>query len=656
MASEGEVHGVTGKLSQLLADTIINLHPHVSRLAESEREAFRAKFLDGLEDHSAELVGPLLNAVTNSSTLPSEIRGLVQELGAPTEQFTGIISQFFVFGIMFTLAQAMLAPFVQQLNNDIWSSHPDRPISPPDIATAVVRGIGFGDSAQELVPQWAFDEAKKSGFGTQQFATMVGVTGMAPALQLLFEMIRRGIIEEGDIASGGTTLVGGIKQSDVKDEWIPFVSKLRYIQPSPIDMVRAAVQDQWDDTVGSGSTYDEAKKWAQVLGLEPGGYLNDNPDWFNLLYNTAGRPPGPVEMMHAANRGLTDWDSRGSASVSFSQAISESDIKDKYIPLLKQLAVYWPPSGEVGSLLKEGGLDVTQAESYWAANGVPPELAKAYLYVAQIQQVTQDRAIAKADILTLIQENAITDDEALTMLAEVGYSGTNAEFLIEMAHFRFELEALRNSVRTVSNLYTTRKINAVQAKAAMQGFGIPQAQIDTLLATLTHQLAAETAIPTAAQIASALYYGVVNQSTAMAYLQQLGYDPVNAYILLSVRMHGPLPNPPPGYVPVSSGPATPPTTGTGGPIGPGDIAQGLPTTNTVVIANASTFADQLTPTSYNLNPVTYSVLVASPLINVSSSGLITLNGTPLPGAVQISGTMTDNLGSTGTWAYTLTFN
>lgn len=654
MAKEHEVNAVTGKLSQLLADTIINLHPHVARLAEQEKEAFRATFLDGLEEHTAQLVNPLLHAVTSTTSTPDELRGIIQELGEPTEQFTGIISQFFVFGIMFTLAQAMLAPFVQQLNNDIWSSHPDRPLSPPDLATAVVRGIAQNDSAGTTVPRWAVDEAKKSGYDVGPFSNLVGITGMAPNLQLLFEMVRRGIIEEGTLDGGGETLVSGIQQSDVRDPWIPFVKDLRYVQPSPVDMVRAAVQDQWDD---EPVDYDFArqKQWAVTLGLEPGDHLGGNPDWFNILINSAGRPPGPVEMGVAAKRGIIPWTGRGVSETTFEQAISESDIKNKWTPILEALADYWPPPGEVGTLLREGGLNVEQAKAYWTADGVPAELGAALLYVSQIQQVTQDRALAKGDIEQLIQENAISDDDALTMLAEIGYSGTNAEFLIEMAHFRFELEALRTSIRTVSGLYTTRKINAVQAKAALQGFGIPQSQIDTLLTTLTHQLQAETTIPTAAQIASALYYGVVSQSTAMAYLEQLGYDAVNAYIVLSVRMHGPLPNPPPGYTPVSSGTTTPPVTGTGGPIGVGDIQQSLPTTNTVLLTNIGSFADQLVPTSYNENPVTYTTLVSSPFVNVSSSGAVTAIGTPATGAVQVSGTMTDNNGSTGTWSYTLTF-
>lgn len=524
---------VHDRLAQLLGETVIHAAPYVQEHVQAARAQANHDFLEGLEQHSAGLMGPLLNSVVGAGEIPPEIMILLQELGVPTEQFTGIISQFFVFGVMFQLAGAMLAPFTQQVQNDVWQAHPDRPIDPAAIATAVVRGIGYGDTAGETVPAWAFTEAAKSGYGTEAFSTMVGVNGMAPALQLLFEMVRRGIIDEGALNGGGTTLISGIQQSDVKDEWIPYVTKLRYEQPSPVDFVRAAVQAQMP--------YAEAASWATKVGLEPPDYLDGNPDWFALLYRTYGRPPGPVEMGHAANRGLTTWTGTGADSISFEQAISESDIKDKYIPLLQQLAVYYPPNGEIRTLLLHGGIDAQTAKALWEKNGVPAYLADAYLHLAQIEQVTQDKALAKGDILALVQEQAIPDNIALGLLGQVGYSGDNAEHLLQMAHFRFELDAIKAAVRKVGSLYIGRKINASQAQEALKGTGMPDAQIQSLLETLTHQRDAEVQTPTSAQVLAGFHYGVIDQGTATSMLVGMGYDPWSAWFILSAREHEPLP-------------------------------------------------------------------------------------------------------------------
>jgi hypothetical protein len=483
-----------------------------------------------MEQHNAAMMGDLLKSVTESSTIPAELEKLLAELGVPTEQFTGIISQFFVFGVMFTLAQAMLAPFVQQVQNDVWSSHPDRPISPPDVATAVVRGIAYGDSSGVTVPAWALSEAAKSGLGPEAFTTMIGVTGMAPSLQLLFEMVRRGIISDGTLNGGGTTLISGIQQSDIKDEWIEYVSKLRYVQPSPIDFVAAAVQAQMP--------YDEASSWATKVGLEPPGYLDGNPDWFKLLFDVHGRPPGPVEMGHAANRGIIPWDGTGPDALTFAQAIAESDIKTKWTDVLKQLAIYYPPNGEIRTLLMHGGIDDATAVSLWEKNGVPSYLATAYLHLAKIEQVTQDKALAKGDILTLVQEQAITDDEALSLLSQIGYGGDNATHLLEMAHFRFELDAIKSAVRKVTSLYVSRKINATNAKAALQDIGMPQTQIDSLLVTLTHQRDAEVLVPSPSQVTGGVYYKLITPAEGQSMLEGMGYDPWSAWFVICDRLHG----------------------------------------------------------------------------------------------------------------------
>lgn len=555
-----QVHHIQSKFASLLAETILGVAPHVQEHVQNARAEANHDFLEGMEQHVATLVRPILEGYTGQGNVPPELVALLGELGVPTEQYTGIISQFFVFGVMFQLAGAMLGPFVQQVNNDVWSAHPDRPLSPPDIATAIVRGFSPGDSGGTTVPDdWAA-VAAMSGFDASTFATQVAITGMAPALQLLFEMIRRGVIEEGELNGGGQTLTSGIQQSDIRDEWIESVTKLRYAPPSPTDLVAAAVRHQ-DDTLPDGTDLSYWETLAESLGLEPPGWINGNPNWFNMLYNISGRPPGPQEMARLANRGQLEWAGTGSTVLSFQQGIAESDIKDKWYAPLVKLAEYWPAVGEIGALLREGGITEDQAETYWKAEGVPTELMGALKYVNTVQQITQYKALNVGSITQLVQENAITDTEALTLLAEVGYSGDNAEYIIESAHFRYELEALRRSVETISSNYVSKGLTATQAQEGLQGLGMPQSQVDQLLATLTYQRSASVLIPTVAQMASAFYYGIVDYQTALSFLMEQGYSEDNAWIVLSVRMHAPI-QPAPSGVSIPAPAAIPTATTT----------------------------------------------------------------------------------------------
>ena len=88
---------------------------------------------------------------------------------------------------------------------------------------------------------------------------------------------------------------------------------------------------------------------------------------------------------------------------------------------------------------------------------------------------------------------------------------------------------------------------------------------------------------------------------------------------------------------------------------PGTITQCTPTARTVSqAASGSSFADQLAASGVG-GPATYVVTSANPHLTVSSTGAVGTVGGPLaPGTYEISGTVTDALGDTGTWQYELT--
>lgn len=510
------------KFAQILSEVIIHAIPHTSDVSEQTRERFRAAFLDGLEQHNKSLVGDLIATLKSEGLPPDELSPLLDEIANPTEQFTGIVSTIFIYGLAITIAQTMLAPFVQAVTNNIWSAHPDRPLDPSAIATAVVRGIGLGDSSGVTVPDWALSEGAKSGFDADVMNTYIGTSGLAPALELLFQMVRRDVIDD-------SLLTEGIKESDIKDKWIPYVEKLRYVTPSPVDLVQAAVRNQMP--------YDTAKGYAIQFGLEPAGYLNGNPDWFDLLYDTAGRPPGVIELLDLAKRGFIPFDGTGPEVLSIQQAVSESDIKNKWFPAIVDLARYYPPIGETRTLLERGWITDDQAMVFFAAQGVDATLATAYINMAHTEQIAQDKALAKGDIESLIQENVITDTQALSLLKRIGYTDDNANFIVEMAHFRYEMEALRSGIRQVEQLYTKFKITAAEAKTALDAYGLPETNVTSLLDTMTIQRDANVQLPTPGQLVGAAYYGVIDAATAIQGLEQLGYDQWSAWLVLSARLH-----------------------------------------------------------------------------------------------------------------------
>lgn len=552
MSSTGDA---ASKIAKLLGETIIHHAPFSAEINERTRRKITDEWIDGLEEHTAPLIGPFLQHVLEATNAPPEVRAFLAEGIGPTQAFSGILTQIFAYGVANQILTAGLTPYMASLLQDSWShgvaEGTGLPISPADIATGVIRGIVPGTVSDVPIPEWAAPEAAKSGTSHEQMQYLADITGMPPDATSLFEMIRRGIIDEAQLTEA-------LKQSDLRDQWIPSFSKVRYITLTPADIVRATVQSQMVDVAmpegvtsevgtpppGAGPGYAAGAAWAQALGLEPPGWVNGNPDWFRILYDTYGRPPGPVEMGRAANRGFIPWEGQGPEELSFAQAISESDVKDKYIPLLKKLAVYYPPNGEIKTMVMHGAITDEQAIALWQANGVTLEIANAYLYLAKTERITQEKAIAKGDILSMVKEQILDDAQATELLADVGYRGDDAALLIKMAHYQYSLEVLRRTVGRISTLYVQHKVDDAAARSALGQVGLANDAIDSLMQSLSAERAAAVIVPTGSQVASAMYYKVIDQETAMQLLEDLGYEPWTAWFTLSTRMHGPLPNEP----------------------------------------------------------------------------------------------------------------
>ncbi len=109
--------------------------------------------------------------------------------------------------------------------------------------------------------------AEANGYTHEQLDIFIGNTGEPLGLEQLLEGLRRGFISEA-------TTERGIKQSRIRNEWIPLALKLRYAPMSVADAVNAVVQNHLSDA--------EAARISKENGLDPSAYP--------ILRETAGEP------------------------------------------------------------------------------------------------------------------------------------------------------------------------------------------------------------------------------------------------------------------------------------------------------------------------------------------------------------------------------
>lgn len=522
-------HRTASKFAQLLGDVLIHHAPVTARINAEETRRQVDDWLEGLEGHTATFVGPFLKQVLEHTDPPEAVKALLVETINPTAAFSSTLEQIFLWGIISSIVSAAVQPFLQGVSNDLWAAAAAttgaRPVDPGILATAAGRGFTFPQAPTVTVAPGLYTEAAKSGISADDLNLQASLVGLPPALQELFELKRRGIIGDDDVAKG-------LREGDFRDDWISTVVQLAHAWLTPGDFVRAAVQAQM--------TYQDARDWAYRTGLDNTtavpvvtGGTEATPDMFGLAFSIAGRPPGPQELGRMANRGLIPWDGTGADALTFQQGIAESDVKTKWTAALKQLEVYVPPPRQVGSLLEHGAITADQAVKFWTDGGVPEDLAKGYLYMTEQEHIGQDKLLAKGEITTGYFDGIINKTDAVTMLGLLGFRDDVAEQILAIVDFRREIQAINKVISKVGTYYAAFKISPTNAKQALEDVGVSGEQADTLMATWNELRIQPLRIPTTGEISAAVKYGTLTIPEALEKIERLGYEPEDAAIVLS---------------------------------------------------------------------------------------------------------------------------
>jgi hypothetical protein len=532
MAANQQAHENAGKLAQLLGEVLIHHAPHTARIDAETRRQFTEQFLEELEDHTAEKIGPFLQELFDGVEIPESLRPIVKDAIGPQAQFSAIVTQLFLYGIVSQLLSTSIQPFLQGVTNDLWTKAVDAgiavPVSPAVIATAAARGLELGDAPTVTMPAWAYTEAAKSGVGAADINLQASIVGTPPAPQELFELQRREIITSDDVARG-------LAEGDTRDDWIPQLQQLAHGWLTPLDFVRAAVQAQM--------SYSDAKDWATKTGLDTSTGLpitasdvGGSNDMFGMAWAIAGRPPGPQELATMALRGIIDWEGTGAGATTFQQGIAESDVKTKWTPALRALSTFVPTATEIGSLLERGAIDKATAIGYWEARGVPTALANGYAYIAEQQHIGQDKLLAKSEILAAYYDQLMDKPTALGYLADLGYTGDVATEILAIQDFRREIKAINGVVSKISNQFAAFKLSPADAKTALLSVGIAADQAAAILDVWQTVRTAPIRVPSVREIGLATKAGTITQDEALEELASLGYEGRDAQIVLSAYL------------------------------------------------------------------------------------------------------------------------
>lgn len=368
------------------------------------------------------------------------------------------------------------------------------PVSAADAALGVLRG--------NISQQQGTQIAAENGFDPASFQLLLDNTGEPPGLQQLLEGYRRGFITKAELERG-------ILQSRYRNEWIPFLERLRYSPMSIADAVNSSNQGHLD--------VDTARSYADQNGLEPGQ--------FDILLATAGEPLSRTEMEQLYNRGLVTRDQ-------VDQALRESRVKNKYIPLAFALHEKVLPVFTLQTALRYGTIDQARAIATMMEDGYKKEDATALASAASAERLKPYHDKILAQVQNLVIDSIISPDAAAETIKGLGYTDEQAGYITQAAELHREAATYKAAVGVIRQKYVSHHIDRITASGYLDQLGIMTDQRDQLLALWDIEAAAFTRDLTPAQVVKAAKNGLIEEPDALARLEAMGYNQVDAGLLL----------------------------------------------------------------------------------------------------------------------------
>jgi hypothetical protein len=400
-------------------------------------------------------------------------------------------------------------------------------LSPADAAQAVIRNFLSFEHAAAI--------AELSGVDTGTFRTMTDLAGDSISPTDATIALRRGLIPENSGNPDKPGFIQAIQQGRLRDMWAPILRDLAQEWPTPTDALEARLVGQID-TEG-----------AQDLYQKFGG----DPAYFDLLFRTRGEAPTPLELGVLANRGAIKWEGLGPKETTFQQGFFEGRWRDKWLDAYRHLAKFRPPESTITLFLSHGVIGNDQAADAYAKLGMDDATAKWYIDEAHLEAYSDYRGATVNTVLEAYHEQIITHGQASQILTDLHVDPLAANILLELQDIQRAFEAMNNAISRIRTLYASRKITLATVRKALGDIGVDGTQIEGIVKSWQVVNSVAVKVLTEAQIADAMEAGILTPDEAMIELENIGYTPFDAWVLLSIKAKVELPNKPP------QGPAPP---------------------------------------------------------------------------------------------------
>lgn len=424
--------------------------------------------------------------------------------------------QLFVWGLLSQVVQALTAPGVTELGYASNSTFPNQVLPPAELAELVARTLNDPGSAA--------NDAQKAGISNDRFDKLVKGATHAPDLGAVITAFQRKLIGSGVQDGNDVSLFGALTDAGIRQGWHSVLEALAVQIPTVAEVMNAWLEGQISE------------EEARTRYLAAGG----DPTWFQTSYNANGEAPTPVQALELWNRGIIPENGTGPDAVSYEQAFLEGPWRNKWLPAFKALREYLPPPRTVTAMYHQGQLTHDRAAELLIKQGLAPDLAAAYLSPSSGHAATTEKTLAKTDITALYGDGLMSKTDALAALEALKYTAHDAALILELIDVRINAQQVTAGVSRTRTLFAAGKLTEAQARTALTDLGVAATQAAGIVDTWAVTGATEVRSLTAAQIEAAWFYQLISTTDALDQLVSIGYDALDAWLLLSIRNKGPL--------------------------------------------------------------------------------------------------------------------
>lgn len=475
------------RLAHLLARNAVDVRGETLQMEGAYRDEWTTAWLERFERELAPVVDDLLGHIRDHPSTPQRLARVIGRGTKPTHQVDAILNVILSAVAAVTQIGALTAPFAQKELNVLWAEHAHRPLDIGSAATAAMRqALDFGT---------ARDLAAAGGFDTDTFAAVYAAQFTPPPIDVLLTLLRRNLI-------GAGTLPAAMQALGLDPDFVSPVTALA-VGPMPAGQaVLGVVQNHLDEA--------SARSILEQNGIDPANY--------DVLYQNAGRPPGPEQMLNAWNRGVAGVD-----QAVVEQSIREGDIKDKYVDVLVGLREHLLPQKTVVAGVHQGVISDTDALAMLLRLGISATNAGYLIAEGHNLKTATHKSVSASQIETAYEDGSLTRADAQAHLVTLGYLAADATFILDLVDVKWE-QALHNaSVARVKAQYVAGRIDRNTASNELDTIGVAAAHRDLYLAQWTIVASTPTRTLTEAQLTKSYREGLLTEAQFRARLTAMGF-------------------------------------------------------------------------------------------------------------------------------------